>query len=174
MTAPDLAQNVPRAEAVMVRHKEHQAEIDTFTFEFTKFCQAGHRLIAEGHFLAHEIEEKISILEQHKQLLNDTWARRKAIYDQNQGTKVQCHAAGLQSWEPLLYDGKLGEAITQVDDSIRKHEDFEKTVQAQEEKFSALQHVTTMGSHFVFVSVLTTASMLRCCSAAVAVDLFLT
>jgi len=59
----------------------------------------------------------------------------------------------LTSREPLLHDGNLGETIAQVDDLIRKHEDFEKTVQAQEEKFSALQRVTMVGSHCVCVCV---------------------
>jgi spectrin beta len=95
MTAPDLSQDVLGAEALMARHKEHRAEIDTRTDAFTKFSQTGHELIAEGHFLAHEIEKKISILEQRKQLLNDTWACRKAIYSQNLDTQVQCSAAGL-------------------------------------------------------------------------------
>jgi len=59
----------------------------------------------------------------------------------------------LENWlisrVPLLHDGKLGETIAQVDDLIRKHEDFEKTVEAQEEKFSALQRVTMVRSHVV-------------------------
>jgi nitrate/nitrite-specific signal transduction histidine kinase len=59
----------------------------------------------------------------------------------------------LSSREPLLHDENLGETIAQVDDLIRKHEDFEKTVQAQEEKFSALQRVTMVGSRFVCVCV---------------------
>jgi Spectrin repeat. len=52
------------------------------------------------------------------------------------------------SREPLLHDGKLGETIAQVEDLIRKHEDFEKTMEAQEEKFSALQRVTMVSSRF--------------------------
>ena len=95
MTAPDLAQDVPGAEALKVRHKEHRAEIDSRTDAFTKFSETGHKLIAEGHFLAHEIEEKISNLEQCMQLLNNTWAHNKAIYSQNLGTKVPYIAAGL-------------------------------------------------------------------------------
>jgi spectrin beta len=88
VTAPDLAQDVPGAEALLVRHEEHCAEIDTRADAFAQFSQTGHKLIAEGHFLANEILEKISILEQRKQLLNDTWARRKAIYEQNLDTQV--------------------------------------------------------------------------------------
>jgi len=95
VTAPDLAQDVPRAEALIVCHKEYCAEIDIRTDAFTKFSQTGYKLIAEGHFLAHEIEEKISILEQRKQLLNDTVARRMAIYEQNLDTQVQCSAVEL-------------------------------------------------------------------------------
>jgi spectrin beta len=91
VTAPDLAQDVPGAEALLVRHEEHRAEIETRADAFAKFSHTGHKLIAEGHFLAHEIDEKISVLEQRKELLSDTWARRKAIYEQNLDTQVLCY-----------------------------------------------------------------------------------
>lgn len=57
----------------------------------------------------------------------------------------------LENWiisrVPLLHDGKLGETIAQVEDLIRKHEDFEKTIEAQEDKFNALRRVTMVSLH---------------------------
>lgn len=52
----------------------------------------------------------------------------------------------LESWiqtrEPVLNDDKLGDSIWQVEELIRKHEDFEKTIEAQEEKFNTLKRIT--------------------------------
>lgn len=52
----------------------------------------------------------------------------------------------LESWiqtrEPVLNDDKLGDSIWQVEELIRKHEDFEKTIEAQEEKFNTLRRIT--------------------------------
>ncbi|KAJ8891682.1 hypothetical protein PR048_004211 [Dryococelus australis] len=52
----------------------------------------------------------------------------------------------LENWivsrEPILHDKKLGESIPQVEELIRKHEDFEKTVAAQEEKLTSLRRIT--------------------------------
>jgi len=95
VTAPDLAQDVTRAEALIVCHKEYCAEIDIRTDAFTKFSQTGHKLIAKDHFLAHEIEEKISVLDKSKQLLNETLARCMATYYQNLDTQVECSAVRL-------------------------------------------------------------------------------
>lgn len=95
VTSPELAQDVAGAEALIVRNKEHRAEIDARTDAFTKFSQTGHKLIAEGHFLAHEIEEKISILQQRRQQLIHTLTSRDDIYDQNLDTQVHCCVIGL-------------------------------------------------------------------------------
>jgi anti-sigma-K factor RskA len=50
--------------------------------------------------------------------------------------------AWLSAREPVLHDPDLGESIPEVEELIRKHEDFEKTVEAQEEKFAALKRIT--------------------------------
>ncbi|XP_043282558.1 spectrin beta chain, non-erythrocytic 5 isoform X2 [Venturia canescens] len=153
VTAQELARDVPGAEALILRHNEYKVEIDTRKDAFAKFYRIGNGLIEQGHFLANEIEEKISVLEQRKQVLNDTWEQRKLIYEQNLDTQMfKREAETLENWiisrEPMLNDGKLGETIPQVEDLIRKHEDFEKTIEAQEEKFTALKRITMLERAF--------------------------
>lgn len=153
VTAPELARDVPGAEALISRHNEYKAEIDTRSDAFAKFYRIGQGLIEQGHFLANEIEDKISVLEQRKQVLMDTWEQRKLIYEQNLDTQMfKREAETLENWiisrEPMLNDGKFGETIPQVEDLIRKHEDFEKTIEAQDEKFMALRRITMLERAF--------------------------
>ncbi|XP_012141419.2 spectrin beta chain, non-erythrocytic 5 kst isoform X2 [Megachile rotundata] len=153
VTAPELARDVPGAEALISRHNEYKAEIETRNEAFEKFYKTGQELIEEGHFLGKEIEDKISVLQQRQQFLKDTWEQRRHIYEQNLDTQLfKREAETLENWivsrEPMLHDGKLGESIPQVEELIRKHEDFEKTIEAQEERFNALQRITMLEEAF--------------------------
>ncbi|XP_012530663.2 spectrin alpha chain isoform X3 [Monomorium pharaonis] len=153
VTAPELAQDVPGAEALLSRHNEYKSEIDTREEVFEKFYRTGQELIEQGHFLAKEIEDKISVLQQRQQILKDTWQQRRHIYEQNLDTQLfKRDAETLENWiinrEPMLHDEKLGDSISQVEELIRKHEDFEKTIQAQEERFSALKRITMLEEAF--------------------------
>ena len=55
ITSDELAKDVSAAEALINRHKEHKAEIDTRQKDFNKFTQTGKALIAEKHFLSDEV-----------------------------------------------------------------------------------------------------------------------
>ena len=52
----------------------------------------------------------------------------------------------LETWlsyrEVALQDEELGDSIDAVEDLLRKHEDFEKTVDAQGDKFNAIKRLT--------------------------------
>lgn len=153
VTAPDLAQDVAGAEALLSRHQEHRAEIDSRNDAFTSFYATGNILIKQGHFLGNEIQDKIRVLEQRKKLLSDTWEKRKIIYEQNWDTQMFKREADLlENWicsrEPTLHDSKLGDSIPVVEELIRKHEDFEKTIEAQEDKFAALRRITLLEKAF--------------------------
>ena len=52
----------------------------------------------------------------------------------------------LDTWlayrEGVLSGAELGDSIDAVEELIRKHDDFEKTVEAQEDKFNAIKRLT--------------------------------
>lgn len=147
ITAPDLPQDVIGAELLIERHKDRKVEIDARSDSFKHFIATGYHLINEGHILSQDIEDKIRVLKQRMSFLLTTWDRRSIIYDQNLDVQLFKREANLlENWlivrESALRDGKVGESIIQVEDLIRKHEDFEKTITAQEEKFEALKRIT--------------------------------
>ncbi|XP_065345561.1 spectrin beta chain, non-erythrocytic 1 isoform X4 [Cloeon dipterum] len=153
ITSPDLASDVPGAELLISRHEEYQQEMGSRNDAFADFIDTGNKLIEQGHFLSSEIRERLSVLESRRKLLTETWARRKYIYDQNLDTQIfKRDAEVCESWlnarEPVLNDPDLGESIPEVEELIRKHEDFEKTVEAQEEKFNALRRITLLEQEF--------------------------
>lgn len=57
-------------------------------------------------------------------------------------------AAVAEAWliaqEPYLMSTELGHTIDEVENLIKKHEAFEKSAAAQEERFSALKRLTTV------------------------------
>lgn len=151
VTAPDLARDVSGAEALLARHGELRAEIDSRSDAFEAFYDSGAKLIKQGHFLSAEVEERISALRQRHQLLIDTWSTRHRIYEQSLDAQIFIRdAALLDKWlvarEPVLRDERFGESIPQVEDLIRKHDDFEKTIEAQADKFSALRRLTLVST----------------------------
>lgn len=153
ITAPELATDVAGAELLLAKVKDHRAEIASRTEAFEKFYKDGQKLISDEHFLAYEVQEKISILEQRNALLTSTLEKRREIYELNLDTQLFIREAELlESWlisrEPQLREAKLGENIGQVEDLLRRHEDFEKTVAAQEDKFQALKRITMLEQAF--------------------------
>lgn len=151
ITAPDLATNVAAAEALLARIKEHRTEIDSRKDAFDNFYKNGHRIINEKHFLSNEIQDKITVLQQRYELLETTLRKRHEIYELNLDTQLFLREAEvLESWiqsrEPQLKDHKMGDNITQVEELLRRHEDFEKTVESQEDKFHALKRITLVSA----------------------------
>lgn len=153
ITAAELARDVHGAELLIQRTKEHETEINARHESFDTFYSTGEKLVNQKHFLANEILEKISVLKQRQQLLESTLEKRKEIYELNLDTQIFLRDAEvLENWirsrEPQLKDSKLGDNIVQVEDLIRRHEDFEKTVAAQEDKFYGLKRLTKLEEAF--------------------------
>lgn len=64
-------------------------------------------------------------------------------------------AAVAEAWliaqEPYLMSTELGHTIDEVENLIKKHEAFEKSAAAQEERFSALERLTTVFIFSIFL-----------------------
>lgn len=153
ITAPELPQDVAGAETLIDRHDEYKAEIDAYQPTFEKFYKTG-RSICHGHFLQREIEDRVGVLEQRMKLLVDTWRSRADIYNQNRDLQVFKRDSNLlENWievrQKLLEDDKVGDSVAQVEELIKKHDDFEKTVMAQEDKFAALKRLTLVEQAFM-------------------------
>ncbi|KAH8300440.1 hypothetical protein KR018_005664 [Drosophila ironensis] len=153
ITAPELATSVAGAELLLASTKDHDTEIRARDETFARFATNGQQLIKEKHFLAHEVEDKIKVLQSRHELLKLTLQKRREIYELNLDTQLFLKDAEiLEQWissrEPQLKDAKLGDSIPQVEDLLRRHEDFEKTVAAQEEKFQAIKRITMLEQLF--------------------------
>lgn len=153
ITAPELAKDVDGAAQLINRIKDHQTEAKSRHESFEKFYATGRRLIAEEHFLSNEVQEKISILQSRKSLLDTTLVKRQELYELNMDTQIFLRDAELlEKWiinrQMQLKDTKLGDSISQVEDLIRKHEDFEKTLAAQEDKINGLKRITMLEQLF--------------------------
>ena len=156
ITAPDLARDVTSAELQLAAHKEYKAEIDARKEAFERFIHTGNGLIADGHFLADEIQDKVQTLTQRRELLIESGKRREDIYLQNlDALYFERDAAQLELWlisrEKLLVPDNLGSSILEVEDLIRRHEDFEKTLEAQDDKATALKRTTLVKIDFYFL-----------------------
>ncbi|CAG9768666.1 unnamed protein product [Ceutorhynchus assimilis] len=153
ITAPDLPQDCSEAELLIVRHKDYKTEIDSRMRVFSQFYDNGNAFIEKNHPLAHDIEDKITVLQQRIELLINIWSQRNIIYETNLDVQLfKREANTLESWmvlrEDLLRDGKVGDSISQVEDLIKKHRDFEETVKSQEDKFEALKRMTLLEEAF--------------------------
>jgi spectrin beta len=88
ITSYDLPQDVRRAESLLVRHKEHRAEIESRFDQFSQIRKEGLQVIQRGHFMADEIKDKVERLEKGYDSLMDVWKRRNELYALNLDVQV--------------------------------------------------------------------------------------
>ncbi|XP_021352010.1 spectrin alpha chain-like [Mizuhopecten yessoensis] len=148
ISADDLAKDVAGAEALVDRHHEHKGEIDAREDSFKTTAEAGQRLVNADHYAADEVRDKLSVLSTEKTNLHDLWEERKILYEQCMDLQLFYrdteHAdAWMTKQEAFLANDDLGDSLDSVEAFIKKHEDFEKSLAAQEEKIKLLDDFAT-------------------------------
>ncbi|XP_077140490.1 spectrin alpha chain, non-erythrocytic 1 isoform X3 [Ranitomeya variabilis] len=144
VSSDELGKDVTGAEALLERHQEHRTEIDARAGTFQAFEQFGQQLLARGHYASPEIKEKLDILDQQRASLEKAWVQRRMMLDQCLELQLfnrDCEQA--ENWmaarEAFLNSEDKGDSLDSVEALIKKHEDFDKAINVQEEKIAALQ-----------------------------------
>lgn len=156
ISADELAKDVAGAESLLERHQEHRGEIDAREDSFASTTAAGLNLLEKGHYASDEVKEKLSSLESDKRSLIALWDERRILYEQCMDLQyfyrdTEQADTWMAKQEAFLANEDLGDSLDSVEALIKKHEDFEKSLAAQEEKIKALDEFATKlidGEHY--------------------------
>merc|ERR550519_1563230 len=156
ISADELAKDVSSAEALLERHQEHKSEIDAREDSFRATAEAGQMLLESGHYASQEVQEKLVSLANEKTSLLQLWEDRRVLYEQCMDLQLFYRdTEQADTWmakqEAFLVNQDLGDSLDSVEALIKKHEDFEKSLAAQEEKIKALDEFATKlieGQHY--------------------------
>uniref|UniRef100_A0A8C9MEA9 Calponin-homology (CH) domain-containing protein n=1 Tax=Serinus canaria TaxID=9135 RepID=A0A8C9MEA9_SERCA len=147
----ELASDVLGAELLIKRHEEYKREIEKQWLKYEEMQQAGGDLMKKGHFMSVEIEEKLSELSELMKKVKESWDMRKVLYEENWEIQLlrrelEQAEAWLAAKESFLSDPSYGDSVSEVEELLKKHHDFEKMLAAQEEKFAQLSRKTKVSS----------------------------
>ncbi|XP_050810874.1 spectrin beta chain, non-erythrocytic 5 isoform X2 [Gopherus flavomarginatus] len=143
----ELASDVLGAELLIKHHEEYKREIEKQWLKYEDMQQAGNNLVKNGHFMSMEIEEKLSELSELMKKVKESWDLRKELYEENWEIQLLRREldqaeAWLAAKEGFLSDPSYGDSVSDVEELLKKHRDFETMLAAQEDKFVQLNRKT--------------------------------
>lgn len=149
MRNDDKPRDVSGVELLINNHQSLKAEIDARAENFTICLNLGKDLVNRYHPRSHEVKDKCVQLCIQRDRINDQWCDRWELLQlMLEVYQFARDAAVAEQWliaqEPYLLNEDLGETLDQVEQLIKKHETFEKSIHAQEERFNALRKLTTL------------------------------
>nr|XP_005903638.1 PREDICTED: spectrin beta chain, non-erythrocytic 2 [Bos mutus] len=143
MDAQERPRDVSSADLVIKNHQGIKAEIEARADRFSSCVDMGQGLLARSHYAAEEISEKLSQLQARRQETADKWQEKMdwlqlvlevLVFGRDAGVAE----AWLCSQEPLVRSAELGCTVDEVESLIKRHEAFQKSAVAWEERLSGL------------------------------------
>ncbi|XP_074649217.1 spectrin beta chain-like isoform X2 [Tubulanus polymorphus] len=143
MTSGELASDTQEAVNLIEMHQERKAEIDGRQKHVLAVKNHGMNLLNMNHPGKDVIQKTLSELKDVQSRLDRTWYNRNILltqcYDlQNYKEYAELCHAWLATKEAFLANADLGHNISSVDNLVKNHSSFEKTIIAQEEKIDKL------------------------------------
>jgi len=148
MNTSEKPRDVSGVELLMNNHQSLKAEIDAREENFNACVSLGKELLSRKHYDSPVIKEKLMALSNQRNNMLQRWGERwehlQLILEVYQFARDASVAeAWLIAQEPYLHSSEFGQSIDEVENLIKKHEAFEKACAAQEERFAALERLTT-------------------------------
>ncbi|XP_016063830.1 PREDICTED: spectrin beta chain, non-erythrocytic 2 [Miniopterus natalensis] len=149
MDAQERPRDVSSADLVIKNHQGIKAEIEARADRFSSCIDMGQGLLSRSHYAAEEISEKLSQLQARRQETADKWQEKMDWLQLVLEVLVFGRDAGMaEAWlcsqEPLVRSAELGCTVDEVESLIKRHEAFQKSAVAWEERFSALEKLTAL------------------------------
>ncbi|XP_017317267.1 spectrin beta chain, non-erythrocytic 1 isoform X2 [Ictalurus punctatus] len=147
--AQEKPRDVSSVELLMNNHQGIKAEIDARNDSFTTCVELGKTLLSRKHYASEEIKEKLlQLTDKRKEMIDkweDRWEWLRLVLEVHQFSRDAGVAeAWLLGQEPYLSSREMGQSVDEVEKLIKRHEAFEKSAATWEERFAALERLTTM------------------------------
>uniref|UniRef100_A0A8C2HJG1 Spectrin, beta, erythrocytic n=1 Tax=Cyprinus carpio TaxID=7962 RepID=A0A8C2HJG1_CYPCA len=140
--------DVSSVELLMKYHQGIRAEIETRGPKFNQCVELGRALLKRKHKDSEEV-----IRHGRKEMMlkwDERWDWLRLLLEVCQFARDASVAeAWLIAQEPYVASRDLGETVDEVEKLLKRHEAFEKSTATWEERFSALERLTTSFSHSV-------------------------
>uniref|UniRef100_A0A4W5JZF3 Spectrin beta chain n=1 Tax=Hucho hucho TaxID=62062 RepID=A0A4W5JZF3_9TELE len=155
--AQEKPRDVSSVELLMNNHQGIKAEIDARNNSFTNCIELGKSLLARKHYALEEIKEKLLQLTDKRKDMIDKWEDRwewlRLVLEVHQfGRDAGVAESWLLGQEPYLSSREMGQNVDEVEKLIKRHEAFEKSAATWEERFSALERLTTVRGQGMFTT----------------------
>ncbi len=154
ITSYELANDVPSAEHLLRRNRDHKTEIDLHQVKIQRFLAKGDELlnIKKTNFHA-DVKGKIDAINAANRTLIETWQSRQDLYEQNlEFNKLSRDIKILDDWltskDSYVHTDILGDSLTSVESLMKQHVDFEKMLDAMDTRFESLKRETKLEKAF--------------------------
>ncbi|XP_069494913.1 spectrin beta chain, non-erythrocytic 5 isoform X2 [Ambystoma mexicanum] len=144
MRSGSLPKSPGEAVTAFEEHRERKAEIESWGERFASLKSSGQKLASGGHYATPDIHQSLMALEEAWSDLVQAWQERGIKLSQARDLQtflgyVEQNEGWLSSKEAFLANEDLGDSLASVESLQRKHEQFEKALEAQMDKINVME-----------------------------------
>ncbi|XP_035467370.2 spectrin beta chain, non-erythrocytic 5 isoform X2 [Scophthalmus maximus] len=144
------AQSVEGAdlEQLIKKHNEYRVQMGRQLGKSQAAKDEGRRLMEDGNLMSQEVEQRVLELEELESQVEQLWEETRLLYEEQLEIsllqrELEQAEHWLSSYENTLTAEDYGDSVSDVMELLKRQEDLEAMIQAQSERFIALQEKKT-------------------------------